>query len=213
MNIFVGIDPSINSTGVCILETDGDNKPVNYKFYIIKSGKLSKKESKSEDENAALFQYVLYDKLDTSIKNIEDYKTLEWNKTQNMINVCKCVKDIINKRIMQYDSANEVLNLYICQEGISYGSTIKTKSVFDLAGLNYLLRNTFINSDICNYFVIAAPSEIKKFATGKGNANKEMMVNMFSYIFPDLRLPKIDDICDAYFMANYASKLFEQGEI
>lgn len=209
MNVFVGIDPSINSTGVCILETDDNNKQVNCKFYIIKGSKLTKKESKAEDDNIKMFQYVLYDKLDTSTKNIKDYKTLEWNKTQNMINVCKCVKDIINK----YVDYNGILNLYICQEGISYGSTIKTKSIFDLAGLNYLLRNSFINSNICNYFVIAAPSEIKKFATGKGNANKEMMINMFSCIFPDLQLPKVDDICDAYFMANYASKLFELGEI
>lgn len=210
MNIFVGIDPSINSTGVCILETDDNNKHVNCKFYIIKGNKLTKKESKAEDDNIKMFQYVLYDKLDTSIKNIEDYKTLEWNKTQNMINVCKCIKNIVFKYTANH---NDVLNVYICQEGISYGSIIKTKSIFDLAGLNYLLRSTFINSNICNYFVIAAPSEIKKFATGKGNASKEMMVSMFSYIFPDLQLPKIDDICDAYFMANYASKLFEQGEI
>ena len=210
MNIFVGIDPSINSTGVCILETDDNNKQVNCKFYIIKGSKLTKKESKAEDDNIKMFQYVLYNKLDTSIKNIEDYKTLEWNKTQNMVNVCKCVKDIINKYIANHSG---IINLYICQEGISYGSTIKTKSVFDLAGLNYLLRSTFINSNICNYFVIAAPSEIKKFATGKGNASKEMMVNMFSCIFPNLYLPKIDDICDAYFMANYVSKLFERSEI
>lgn len=210
MNIFVGIDPSINSTGVCILETDDNNKQVNCKFYIIKNGKLTKKELKAEDDNAKIFQYVLYEKLDTSIKNIEDYKTLEWNKTKNMINVCKCIKDIVFKYIA---NNNDILNVYVCQEGISYGSTVKTKSVFDLAGLNYLLRSTFINSSICNYFVIASPSEIKKFATGKGNANKEMMVNMFSFIFPDLQLPKVDDICDAYFMANYASKLFEQGEI
>ena len=210
MNIFVGIDPSINSTGVCILETDDSNKQVNCKFYIIKNGKLTKKESKAEDDNDKIFQYVLYNKLDTSTKNIEDYKTLEWNKTQNMINVCKCIKDIVFKYIANH---NGVLNIYVCQEGISYGSTVKTKSVFDLAGLNYLLRSTFINSSVCNYFVIASPSEIKKFATGKGNANKEMMVNMFSCIFPNLQLPKVDDICDAYFMANYASKLFEQGEI
>ena len=210
MNIFVGIDPSINSTGVCILETDDNNKQVNCKFYIMKNGKLTKKEAKAEDDNAKMFQYILYDKLDTSTKNIEDYKTLEWNKTQNMINVCKCIKDIVFKYIANH---NDVLNVYICQEGISYGSTIKTKSIFDLAGLNYLLRSTFINSNICNYFVIAAPSEIKKFATGKGNASKDMMINMFSCIFPNLQLPKIDDICGAYFMANYASKLFERGEI
>ena len=157
MNVFVGIDPSINSTGVCILETDDNNKQVNCKFYIIKGSKLTKKESKAEDDNIKMFQYVLYDKLDTSTKNIKDYKTLEWNKTQNMINVCKCVKDIINK----YVDYNGILNLYICQEGISYGSTIKTKSIFDLAGLNYLLRNSFINSNICNYFVIATPSPIR----------------------------------------------------
>ena len=77
MNIFVGIDPSINSTGVCILETDDNNEHVNCKFYIIKSGKLTKKESKAEDDNIKMFQYVLYNKLDTSVKNIEDYKTLE----------------------------------------------------------------------------------------------------------------------------------------
>ena len=210
MNIFVGIDPSINSTGVCILEKDENGKQVNCKFYIIKGGRLTKKELKAENDNIKVFQYIVYDKLDTSIKNIEDYKTLEWNKTQNMINVCKCIKDIVNKYVA---NNNSILNLYICQEGISYGSTIRTKSVFDLAGLNYLLRNTFINSNIRNYFIIAAPSEIKKFATGKGNANKETMVNVFSCIFPNLQLPKIDDICDAYFMANYASELFENGKI
>ena len=211
MNIFVGIDPSINSTGVCVLETDDNNNQIDCKFYIVKNGKLTKKESEAELNNCEIFQYVLYDKLDTSTKNISDYKTLEWNKTQNMINVCKCIKEIVLKYFNKHKDS--IVRLYICQEGISYGSTIKTKSVFDLAGLNYLLRNTFINSDICNYFIIAAPSEIKKFATGKGNANKDSMVNIFSTIFPQLQLPKIDDICDAYFMAYYAYKLFELEEI
>ena len=44
MNIFVGIDPSINSTGVCILENDDNKEHVNYKFYIIKNNKITKKE-------------------------------------------------------------------------------------------------------------------------------------------------------------------------
>ena len=208
MNIFVGIDPSINSTGVCILKLDEDNN-VSYKFYIIKHDKLTKKESKAEDDNCEIFQYILYDKLDTSTKNIQDYRTLEWNKTQNMISVCKCIKEIIDKHLIH----NSNINVYICQEGISYGSTIKTKSVFDLAGLNYLIRNAFINNPICKSFIIVAPSEIKKFAIGKGNANKGMMITTFSSIFPNLNLPKIDDICDAYFMAHYAFNLFKQEEI
>ena len=76
MNIFVGIDPSINSTGVCVLETDDDNNQINCNFYIVKNGKLTKKESEAESNNCKIFQYVLYDKLDTSTKNISDYKTL-----------------------------------------------------------------------------------------------------------------------------------------
>ena len=77
MNLFVGIDPSINSTGVCILEKDENGKQVNCKFYIIKGGRLTKKELKAENDNIKVFQYIVYDKLDTSIKNIEDYKTFK----------------------------------------------------------------------------------------------------------------------------------------
>ena len=116
------------------------------------------------------------------------------------------------KEIIKEFTKDNPETIQIVIEGISYGSVQRTKSIFDLAGLNYLVREKFIEKEGIN-LTIAPPSEIKKFATGKGNANKEMMVNMFSYIFPNLQLPKIDDICDAYFMANYASKLFERGEI
>lgn len=206
MNIFVGIDPSVNSTGVCIIKSNEESS--SCKFYIIKDGKLTKKESKAEDSVLDIFQYLQYDKKDTSNK-VENYRILEQNKTYNMISICNVLKEIINKNY-----SNEVFNLYICQEGISYGSSVRTKSVFDLAGLNYLLRNTFINNPICTELIIAAPAEIKKFATGKGNASKDMMIGVFQGIYPDLMvLPKCDDICDAYFMANYAKYLYESGKI
>ena len=100
MNIFVGIDPSINSTGVCILETDDNNKQVNCKFYIIKNNKLTKKESKAGDDNAKMFQYVLYDKLDTSIK--------------------KCIKFSLKKIVVVLPKKNETKSAeYFNKEDIS----------------------------------------------------------------------------------------------
>jgi Holliday junction resolvasome RuvABC endonuclease subunit len=94
----------------------------------------------------------------------------------------------------------------VLQEGISYGSSIRTKSIFDLAGLNYLLRNAFIqNKNVI--FTIATPSEIKKFTTGSGNCKKEQMVELFKITHTDFELPKLDDISDAYWMAKYAYKI------
>ena len=111
------------------------------------------------------------------------------------------IKQLVCFDISTYDTA------YVLQEGISYGSSIRTKSIFDLAGLNYLLRNVFIHCD--GYvFTIATPANIKKFATGKGNAKKQMIVENFLQQHKKLScIPKVDDIADAYFMAQFARNL------
>ena len=46
--------------------------------------------------------------------------------------------------------------------------------------------------------------EIKKFATGNGNANKELLLECFKATYPDFAIPKMDDIADTYFIAKYA---------
>ena len=48
MEIFVGIDPSLNSTGLC-LQFYEDNKMVKDIFYIIKPNKLTKREQVAQD--------------------------------------------------------------------------------------------------------------------------------------------------------------------
>ena len=65
MNLFIGIDPSINSTGMCIQFYNDDltKRVKGDKFYIIRGNKLTKREKKAEQENAQLFEYVLYDKI------------------------------------------------------------------------------------------------------------------------------------------------------
>ena len=210
MNLFVGIDPSINSTGICVLHCDEDGNTIAPdSFYIVRGTKLTKKEAKAELECLSNFQYVIYDKVETSTS--ENNHEFERIKTDNFIKIVNEIYSIVYKEYEKHDiEENPVLNVWICQEGISYGSTLRTKSIFDLAGLNYMIRMKFAIHDNGVTHIIATPGEIKKFGTGVGNASKELIVTVFKTTHPEINLPKVDDIADAYNMASYAKYLFEQ---
>ena len=199
MDVFIGIDPSLNSSGICILKYDGDKKIKEY-FGITKPNKLTKKEQEAQDKYL-FFDYHIYTKKE--LKDIEDTHVKEIEKTLNYLRNANTIIDIIRKNTVHED------NVYVVQEGISYGSSIRTKSVFDLAGLNYVLRLQLarlgqrrFNNGI--YAAFIPPTEIKKFATGSGNCKKEIICNQFKMLYPKFDLPKIDDVCDAYYMALYA---------
>ena len=196
--LYVGIDPSINSTGITIARYE-NNVEVEIKFYIIKNGKLTKRESAAND-SIDNFEYIIYNKIDlTQFK--DDNHVFEYYKTKNMVEVVNTIYDLILNEVKKYSA---IVNVVI--EGISYGSSIRTKSVFDLAGLNYMIRYKLITGDIQHLNIsIATPSNIKKYATGKGNANKESIMTIFKYIFPEMQnIPKLDDIADSYFMAMFS---------
>ena len=196
--LYVGIDPSINSTGITIARYE-NNVEVEVKFYIIKNGKLTKRESAAND-SIDNFEYIIYNKIDlTQFK--DDNHVFEYYKTKNMVEVVNTIYDLILNEVKKYSA---IVNVVI--EGISYGSSIRTKSIFDLAGLNYMIRYKLITSDIQHLNLsIATPSNIKKYATGKGNANKESIMTIFKYIFPEMQnIPKLDDIADSYFMAMFS---------
>ena len=203
-NIYVGIDPSINSSGVYVRVESSIGELLEEKFYIIKGDKLSKKEDAAELKNLAVFSYVIYDKQNTTNgTNIEN----ERNKAINFISIVENIKKIIATTDFRYGKMNKI---YICQEGISYGSRIRTKSIFDLAGLNFMIRSMVI--EMSKGFkpvelIVSTPGEIKKFATGNGNANKDLILSCFKMIYPELDLPKLDDIADAYFMGMFAKKV------
>ena len=202
MEIFVGIDPSLNSTGICILFYE-ENKLIKDMYYIIKPNKLTKKEQNAQD-SLINFNYVLYEKIDLDMYKDNNLFSEYW-KTINMISIVNKIKECIYDNIQGKTS----YILYIVQEGISYGSSIRTKSVFDLAGLNYMIRKEFINKEDIRFF-ISPPTHIKKFATGIGNCKKEQVIELFKMIQPNLskNIPKVDDIADAYFMAKYARQIY-----
>jgi hypothetical protein len=114
----------------------------------------------------------------------------------------------LNIMLNQY----EVNKVYL--EGYSYGSTGR---VFHIAENTAILKYNLWNEQI--EFEIIPPTVIKKFATGKGNANKEKMYEAFINENPgvDLRswltprssnvISPVSDIVDAYFIAKYGLSL------
>lgn len=171
--MFVGIDPSINSTGICIIKGE------DISFYNIKPNLTRKELELILPDN---FFFAIYSK-------IESHE--EIHKTINFMHIADRIEEII---ATQDDEPHIVI------EGIAYGSS--SSSVCDLAGLNHIIRERLIKYDI----EVVPPAQIKKFATGKGNANKDKMIERFEEDYGNGldTLLKIDDLADAYWMAKYA---------
>lgn len=202
--LYVGIDPSINSTGVTINIWE-DNSLFTEVFYIIKGNKLTKKEQNvTEDDDLKAVIYSTYEKID--IKDANDSHELELIKTKNLLNIVNVISNIITSYSKNCDK------IYVGMEGLSYGSSVRTRSIYELAGLNYLIRNELIVKHQCNLYILP-PTEVKKFATGIGNCSKDAVINVFSSIFPHLlKIPKIDDIADSWFICNYVRDIVTKKE-
>ena len=204
MNVFIGIDPSINSTGMTI-RTDTDY----CRFFIIKGDKLTKKEKNAQLDNSEIFEYCLYQK--ENVKDTNNAHERELAKAHNLSTIADTIYNIIEEILGQFRKTNSIDSITICMEGISYGS-IHSAAVMDLAGLNYLIRDRLHHHTVVGNLLVTPPAEIKKFATGAGNANKSLMITTFRGQFPDFELPKLDDVVDAYFMSKYARNWFEKNQ-
>lgn len=205
---YIGIDPSINSTGICaILQKDDEIIDEHY-FLIVPAA--TKKMLRSVDDLKKLgvkFTYVLYNKEEPSKES--NHKN-EFIKTKNMIAITEAIKQVLDILYKESDG-KQISKTNIIQEGISYGSTLRTKSVFDLAGLNYLLRYFTLSHISDCTLTITPPSEIKKFATGMGNAKKDMLMEVFKTNHQWVSLiQKSDDLVDAYFMARFGNHIKEE---
>lgn len=204
MNVFIGIDPSINSTGMTIRTDTGFCR-----FFIIKGDKLTKKEKTAQLENSEIFEYCLYQK--ENVKDTNNAHERELAKAHNLSTIADTIYNIIQEVLIQLKKIDSVNSITICMEGISYGS-IHSAAVMDLAGLNYLIRDRLHHHSIVGTLLVTPPAEVKRFYTGAGNANKQLMISTFKGSFPDFDLPKIDDICDSEGMAKYARNWFEKNQ-
>ena len=203
MNVFIGIDPSINSTGMTIRTDTGFCR-----FFIIKGDKLTKKEKNAQSNNSEIFEYCLYQK--ENVKDTNNAHERELAKAHNLSTIADTIYNIIEELLQQLRKTGTIDSVTICMEGISYGS-IHSAAVMDLAGLNYLIRDRLHHHTVVGTLLVTPPAEVKRFYTGSGNANKQLMISTFKGSFPDFDLPKIDDIADSDSMAKYARDWFEKN--
>lgn len=123
--LFVGVDPSLTGSGLCVVNHDG---------VLLHVGTIK---SKKDQYPYALTRYL------TLSKNI-----LMW--------------------IQSHVDGDCLLSI----EGYSFGS--RGAAVFSLAEFGGILRHT-LAKEFKAYFEVP-PTVLKKFATGKGNANKNVVL-------------------------------------
>ena len=200
--ISVGIDPSINSTGVCIFRFTGQT------YSVLEYHCIGYKPSKTTLDIYRKNSIVFHDYGKDTSKPVL-YADKEKAKTENLMKSASVLRSILEDTVKKYGAID-----CVTMEGISYGST-SGSSLVDLAGLNFLYRDTILK--VCTNLVIASPMEIKKFAVGNGGVDKDVMIHVWKKCEPiDIEedsKAKVDDIADSYFMALYGmvsiSKEFE----
>ncbi len=247
IDIFIGIDPSLNSTGITIMSNCGQNNYIYNRMFVLKP-KLTRKEIKildaynkynikhklNDTSKDFYFNALIYDHEDANYYNREpnkDSHKFELLKTTNLINITNKIEQIINDNIFDivylYKRMFNILNdkehsyniiCHTCIETNSFNSRQHSVSLVELCGLNFLIRNMILNmkwnviklhvridsSDL----ICATPTEIKKFATYRGDADKELMMICFKLLQPNISNEldgfKLDDVADSYFMCLYA---------
>lgn len=178
----LGIDQSMNCTGVCLHTINGDKHTYKY-WMIIPVQKMTKKLAAFKHSKISIISYEK--------QKGNDYVSNEMAKTSNIYAIVFAIREIM--KMTKPD--------LICMEGISYGS-VGSASLADLAGLNYGIRMGAIDKKVD--INIVSPTDLKKRATGNGGAEKEEMVWAWRQCDPkikDVTDIKVDDLADAFFLS------------
>lgn len=181
--ITMGIDPSINCTGVCIYD---DVNNTHYYYMIV--AKINKKMQKFEND---FVKIISYDKQEYSK---DDYPTKEFKKSMNVHSICYYIREIMHQHEPDL----------IQMEGISYGSR-GSAALADLAGLSFAIRMVFLDESELQFNIIA-PTAVKKFAVGNGAAEKDVIIASWKKVdknISDITEIKLDDLADSYFISHY----------
>lgn len=133
------------------------------------------------------------------------YTTIKSTKSDDIFARARYVTDVV-----AHDWVDKYHPLMIGLEGLAFSKF--GDATRDLAGLQFTLVNHFrgvYTYDTTNLLVVS-PNELKKYATGKGNAKKEQMVASLPkdvvQSFKDQNYKKttgLYDLADAYWIAKY----------
>ena len=194
----IGIDYSLSSPGVCVNTSEEEFRYEDCKFYYLTNTK--KYEGTFKEKMAFGTSAVEY---------IGAPHRPYSSEPERYNNIANWAIDIIKLYGDAKTGINRI-NPTIQIEDYSFGSTGRVFHIAENLGLlKYKLKIE------CGWdYTLLAPSVIKKFATDKGNANKEMMLHAFQgdtgvnlgELFESSAKSPISDVVDAYFICKYQEK-------
>lgn len=167
--VYVGIDFSLNSPGVCIQNSSG--KYTFISFFNFGNRELDAKKIPKAYEthrDLSLNNTIIAVPYNRQVGS-KDFMEREREKLVDG----KKIADLIISYIIKICGTT---NLKIALEGFSYGST--GNSFIDIVQYNTFLRSRLLNEFGADRIYIVQPSHVKKLA-GKGNANKHFMAKAF----------------------------------
>lgn len=187
----IGIDYSLSSPGVCVNTSEGEFKYEDCTFYFLTNTKKYDSTFKDGD-----------------IKYVGTGHKLYTSEPERYNNIADWVIDIIKAQYSPHRVSKKHPIIQI--ENYSYGSTGRVFHIAENLGLlKYKLKME------CGWdYTLLPPSVIKKFATDKGNANKDLMLDAFhkdtganlELLFDTKSKSPITDVADAYFICKYEEK-------
>lgn len=175
---WIGVDQSLNSTGMTIQFSD---KP-NCMFFQFVSGSCP---------HSATVTFVDYHRV---FSNTDDFST-------NEINLVKAAHNLfcaIYKKIQMHCIGYDIINVAIEGQAMSGFSKNQMMHLTDLVKLVSILEYNFLKIKNCRLRIFPATT-VKKSFTGNGRAKKEQMIETFRKFFPHFDYHgKIDDVVDSF---------------
>lgn len=220
--IIFGLDLSFNSTGICMMYFDGEGQNTKISFDRVVFDKHPR-----EVENISTTVYSLPTNLSVD-EILIDSKELGKNENdQALITIkslicAKAIKSVINKyiQLLKPQKCLFVIENYIMP---AFGGKNSLQNVSGLIAIQNYIREHVIglklqhgrdqegtSTAIDTFLCTPTPTQVKKFFTGNGKAQKQEMEDVFlskydgnALIDIRERKGKFDDIVDAFALGCY----------
>jgi hypothetical protein len=191
----IGIDYSLSSPGICVNTSEGEFKYEDCTFYFL--------------TNTKKYDATFCRPFVTNVRYIGTPHKPYTSEPERYSQIADWAINIIKS----YGDATTGMNRIkptIQIEDYSYGSTGRVFHIAENLGLlKYKLKME------CGWdYTLLPPSVVKKFATDKGNANKDLMLDAFekdtgtnlAQVFDTTSKSPVSDVADAYFICKYTEE-------
>lgn len=173
-NLYIGIDFSMSSPGICFLEEDILTGKKEYSFFSIIRKTLTKKENEIVNKMPTKHVELEFFRPLVKVRKVSNYDEDTGSKVVDCYSYVNSIIQYISKRVCFLCYSN----VYYAVEGLSFGSV--GSRALDIAGYSYYLRMKLyelINNKI-ELLHFYPPTSIKKFA-GSGKFKKKDMFDSF----------------------------------